>query len=107
MRSAITAAHVLYMPSMGENFGHTLLEALSAGRPLLISDRTPWRDLERQHVGWDLPLNELSAFTRTIQRLIDMDQTEFDQWSEGAFQYGRRQAEDPNAVALNLQLFRA
>ncbi|MBL7982771.1 MAG: glycosyltransferase family 4 protein [Flavobacteriales bacterium] len=99
--------HALFMPNEGDNFGHTMLEAMCTGLPLLISDRTPWRHLEQQHVGWDLPLNELSAFTRTIQRLIDMDQTEFDQWSEGAFQYGRRQAEDPNAVALNLHLFRA
>jgi hypothetical protein len=52
-------------------------------------------------------LNDLSAFTRTIQRLIDMDQAEFDQWSEGAFQYGKRQAEDPQAVLLNLKLFKA
>jgi hypothetical protein len=84
-----------------------MLEAMCTGLPLLISDRTPWHDLERQHVGWDLPLNDLSAFTRTIQRLIDMDQAEFDQWSEGAFQYGKRQAEDPQAVLLNLKLFKA
>jgi glycosyltransferase involved in cell wall biosynthesis len=99
--------HALFMPNEGDNFGHTMLEAMCTGLPLLISDRTPWRDLERQHVGWDLPLNDLSAFTRTIQHLIDMDQAEFDQWSEGAFQYGKRQAEDPQAVLLNLKLFKA
>lgn len=99
--------HALYMPNEGDNFGHTMLEAMCTGLPLLISDRTPWRDLERQQVGWDLPLNDLSAFTRTIQQLIDMDQAAFDRWSEGAFRFGLRQAQDPRAVALNLQLFGA
>ncbi|HQY00756.1 MAG TPA: glycosyltransferase, partial [Flavobacteriales bacterium] len=42
----LSKSHALFMPSVGENFGHTMLEALSVGRPLLISDRTPWRDLQ-------------------------------------------------------------
>ena len=26
----------------GENFGHTIAEALAVGRPVLLSDTTPW-----------------------------------------------------------------
>lgn len=48
--------HALFMPTRGENFGHVILESLSAGRPVLISDQTPWRDLEVDKCGWDLNL---------------------------------------------------
>jgi glycosyltransferase involved in cell wall biosynthesis len=29
-------------PTQGENFGHVIFEALRAGTPVLLSDRTPW-----------------------------------------------------------------
>ena len=50
--------HALFMPTRGENFGHVILESLSAGRPVLISDQTPWRGLEEEKCGWDLKLVE-------------------------------------------------
>ncbi len=40
--------HFFVMPTLGENFGHIFLEALAAGCPLIISDRTPWLDLEKK-----------------------------------------------------------
>lgn len=97
--------HVLFMPSAGENFGHTMLEALTAGRPLLISDRTPWRGLEADRAGWDLPLHASEAFARTIDRVAAMDQEEYDQWSEGAFKRGDRYLSDPTLVESSYKLF--
>ena len=38
--------HLFVLPTTGENFGHAIFEALSAGRPVLISDRTPWHQLK-------------------------------------------------------------
>src|SRR5208283_1031370 len=38
--------HLFYCPTLGENYGHVISEALAAGCPALISDRTPWRGLE-------------------------------------------------------------
>lgn len=43
-------------PTGGENYGHVIAESLAAGTPVLISDRTPWRNLASSGVGWDLPL---------------------------------------------------
>jgi glycosyltransferase involved in cell wall biosynthesis len=34
---------VMLLPTLGENFGHSIIEALDAGLPVVISDRTPWR----------------------------------------------------------------
>ncbi len=100
----LAAAHALYMPSAGENFGHAMLEALSVGRPLLISDRTPWRGLESEHVGWDLPLAAPEAFGRTVELLCAMDQAEYDRWSQGAYQRASRYLADPQPVESTLKL---
>ena len=43
------ASHDLFfLPTLGENFGHVIFEALAAGCPILISDQTPWRNLEKR-----------------------------------------------------------
>lgn len=65
--------HALFMPSQGENFGHTMAEALAAGLPLLISDRTPWRGLEANNAGWDLHLDARTPFIQALERLVAMD----------------------------------
>lgn len=96
--------HALFMPSAGENFGHTMLEALSAGRPLLISDRTPWRGLERDHAGWDLPLNRPVGFTEAVERLCGMDRAEYDRWSQGAYERGARHLADTGPVEASRKL---
>lgn len=102
---ALQRHHALLMPSAGENFGHSMLEALCAGVPLLISDRTPWRGLEAAHAGWDLPLDDPAAFTNTVQRLVDMDQAAHDQWSAGAYALGMRYLADPAPVESTYRMF--
>ncbi len=69
--------HFFIMPTLGENFGHIFLEALAAGCPLIISDRTPWLDLEKKGIGWDLSLNEPEKWMKTLNLCIDLNQSNF------------------------------
>lgn len=103
--TALADAHFLYMPSVGENFGHTMLEALTAGRPLLISDRTPWKDLVAQQAGWDLPLADDLAFESALQTAVDMDQTAYDALARGAYAMGTRYLNDPEPVERSFRMF--
>lgn len=57
---------MLFLPTLGENYGHVIGEALEAGLRILISDRTPWRGLEAAGVGYDLSLDDPGAFIRAI-----------------------------------------
>lgn len=88
---ALLARHHLFvLPTQGENFGHAIQEALSAGRPVLISDQTPWRHLVATGAGWDLPLSEPGPFQRAIEEVAALDQAGFDRMCEAAFQYVQR-----------------
>jgi glycosyltransferase involved in cell wall biosynthesis len=62
--------------SAGESFGHAALEALFAGCPLLLSDRTPWRDLQAKGIGWDVSLGDLEQTQKILQRCVDMETSE-------------------------------
>ena len=76
--------HLFVLPTLGENFGHSIYEALSAGVPVLVSDKTPWQNLSAVHAGRDLPLEHPSAFTQALETFCKMDQQEFNKWLQGA-----------------------
>jgi glycosyltransferase involved in cell wall biosynthesis len=75
------------LPTLGENFGHAIFEALSTGCPVLISDQTPWLNLASQKLGWDIPLSDPDKFLDALKQAIHFDQAEFNVWSRNAYQY--------------------
>jgi glycosyltransferase involved in cell wall biosynthesis len=92
-------------PTLGENFGHVILESLLAGCPVLISDQTPWRELEAKRAGWDLPLSAPERFIEVLQVLADMGEESHRLWREGAKALGRATLNDEKVLDDNKQLF--
>lgn len=105
--AVLSRAHVLLLPTLGENYGHAVREAMAAGCLPLVSDRTPWRGLEARGVGWDLPLEDAAAWHAVLRRVAAMDADTFGAWSARAAAEGARAAEDPAAEAQSRALFRA
>lgn len=96
--------HFFYMPTLGENFGHAIAEALTHSTPVIISNRTPWKNLVAHKAGWDLPL-ESSAFVEALKHCLSMPQSEYQAWTEGAFEYGCKEAKDPETLAATYAVF--
>jgi glycosyltransferase involved in cell wall biosynthesis len=92
-------------PTLGENFGHVICESLSAGCPVIISDRTPWRGLSASSAGWDIPLDDMQEFHRALQSCIDADHESYERLREGARQYIRQYMNTPEIIDANRRLF--
>jgi glycosyltransferase involved in cell wall biosynthesis len=101
----LAGAHLLLLPTLGENFGHTIVEALLAGCPVLISDRTRWRNLDRDGVGWDLSLDRLPRFREVIQHVAGLDDDGFGRMSRAARALGVHVATDDGYRQRSLRLF--
>ncbi len=97
--------HFLFLPSTGENFGHVILESFMAGCPVIISDRTPWRNLLQQKIGFDLPLENRQSFVETIRSCANLSQDEFSIWSENATVFGTKQTECQSIIDAYIKLF--
>lgn len=97
--------HIFVLPTTGENFGHSIFEALLAGRPVLISDQTPWLGLTAKRAGWDLPLNDEDGFARIVEETAGWDQARFDEWARSAWEYARHFIENPDLQRQYIQLF--
>jgi len=84
VEDVLSGAHFFLLPTLGENFGHAILEAFAAGCPVITSDRTPWRGLEARSAGWDLPLEDPQRWTSVLQQCVDMDGRSYDAMSRAA-----------------------
>lgn len=71
-------AHLFFLPTLGENYGHAIIESLQNGLPVLISDKTPWKNLQNDGLGLDLPLSEPGGFTNYISQIAAMSQSDYD-----------------------------
>lgn len=58
-------------PTFSENYGHVIVEAMMAGCPVIISDRTPWNDLQAAGAGHVCALEDVAAFGRAVQAVVD------------------------------------
>ncbi len=95
----------MLMPTLGENFGHIILESLIAARPVIISDQTPWQNLEADKSGWSVPLNELSNYVEAIERLAQCDEEQFNVYSLAAYQKAKSFIENKELIFSNRALF--
>jgi glycosyltransferase involved in cell wall biosynthesis len=103
----VFANHDLFLfPTLGENYGHVICEALVSGCPVLISNQTPWRGLETLNVGWDLPLSEPERFREVLQQCVDMGPEEQAAMSVRAARFGASRANAPAVIEENRALFR-
>jgi glycosyltransferase involved in cell wall biosynthesis len=83
----VSANHFFAMPTLNENFGYVFIEALAAGCPLLISDRTVWDDIESHNSGWRIPLEAPERWIEQINRCLAMGDAEYAEMSRAARQY--------------------
>ena len=88
--AAIGASHVFILPSKSENFGHSFYEALSAGRPVITSNHTPWNYLEKNLAGLNVSLENDRGLADGIGFFAEMEHAEFVKWSNGALGYAEK-----------------
>ena len=79
--------HLFLFPTLGENYGHVIQEALSAGCVCLLSDQTPWQDLEKNGAGYIFSLEEVEKYVTQIEEYANMQEDVFNIWADKAKQY--------------------
>jgi glycosyltransferase involved in cell wall biosynthesis len=85
--STLAEYHLMFLPTTGENFGHTILESFMSATPVLISSNTPWKQLKTKGIGWDIALDSKDNFSKTIDEVANMDQHQFDEMSKKSLEY--------------------
>lgn len=79
--------HVYVSPTFGENFGHAIFESFLAGRPVLISNTTPWLHLKKKNVGWDVALEQPEQWDQSIREAAELTDDAFRQMCTQSYAY--------------------
>lgn len=103
----VLAAHdVMFFPTESENFGHVIVEALSASCPVVLPDTTPWTDLIRRHGGAVVEDLQPASWARVIQEwteLLPADRWTRRQEAGRAFEEWRRTPPESHVFELALK----
>ncbi len=81
--------HLIVQPSESENFGHSLMESLFQGRPIITSHNTPWDFLLENSAGFNTELN-VDSLTNSIKIFANMEQGKYNSFSNGAKLYAEK-----------------
>ena len=83
----ISKYHAYYMPTIGENYGHSIVEGMLYKRPVIISNMTPWNGINAVGGGYALSLDEPKAFETVLDEFCSLNQKSFDSMCEKAKKY--------------------
>ena len=97
--------HLFVLPTTGENFGHSIFESFLFGRPVLISDRTPWKQLQQKNIGWDIPLNEPESFVKQLEVAAAWEQKDFESIAAASWNFAHNFINDQSQVEKYKLLF--
>lgn len=74
IHDAFSQYDAFLFPTLSENYGHVIAEALVSGCIPVISDQTPWNDLNEHNAGWAIPLDDEEGYKNAIHEIIEMDE---------------------------------
>lgn len=74
-------------PTLGENYGHVIAESLASGCIPVISDTTPWLDLDEKGCGFVCRQNDRQMFADALMKLGLMNGDEFGIMIKNATEY--------------------
>lgn len=105
LKKVLANYHFSILPTMHENFGHSIIESFAAGCPAIISNQTPWHELEKNKCGWDISLDDKAKFVSAIEKACMMNQQEFNVWSKAALNMAQKITLNNTAINQNRELF--
>jgi glycosyltransferase involved in cell wall biosynthesis len=97
--------HFYILPTQHENYGHSIVEALLAGLPIIISQATPWRALQKAGVGADLDLNKPNDWISYLQEALSLSQKSYEEMVQNCFSYAEEHVLSPAVVEDSRKLF--
>lgn len=104
LSEALKSGHFFYLPTLGENYGHSIVESFMHGIPVIISNKTPWNKLEEKNCGWDLDLSS-NDWSKVFQRASSMQDSNYSDMRNAAHEYGKSISKDEKARQAYMAIF--
>jgi len=96
---------IFLFPTLGENYGHVIFEAMSAGCVPVVSNNTPWSDALEKGLGAAISLEHPDIFVKTIENYVAMDSKSMKSQSLKVYEFAKNYAVKPELADAYRQIF--
>lgn len=84
LTSVFNETDVMVLPSLGENFGHSIFESFAHSVPVIIGNNTPWKNIKEKFAGIEINPNDTQELINAIQFFDSLDYNQFCLWTSGS-----------------------
>lgn len=105
VQSTLSNYHFFLLPTLHENFGHVIVEALTSGCGLILSNNTPWLQLEDKRIGWDIDLSQSESFSQVIKHCIDMVQEDYNTYRNNCYTFVNEELNSKKEIIATKEMF--
>lgn len=97
--------HYYILPTLHENYGHSIVEALVAGVPIIISKNTPWQYIQESGIGIDLDLNDKLTWENCLVDFSKQDENDYSKYIDKCYEFVEARIFNEETQEANQQLF--
>ena len=92
-------------PTLNENYGHVIAEALANGCQVVLSKgTTPWDDLHLK-AGYVCQLDEIDSFTEALESIAAESEKDFKKAVESVYNYYSEKTNSNDAIIGHKRMF--
>jgi glycosyltransferase involved in cell wall biosynthesis len=79
-------SQVFFLPTLNENYGHAIVEAMMHSNMVILSNQTPWNEVSN-YGGFVGDCYDEIYFSNIIKKIINMDEYSFNQHTQKTYDY--------------------
>tara|TARA_R110001592_G_scaffold79795_2_gene238361 strand:- start:7561 stop:8688 length:1128 start_codon:yes stop_codon:yes gene_type:complete len=76
VREELNKSHLFFLPTLNENYGHAIVEAMVHSNIVMLSNQTPWTDV-RNYGGFVGDVYDIDYYSESIKEIIKMNKGDF------------------------------
>lgn len=87
IKEVLEQTKVFYLPTLGENFGHAIYEALATGTPAVIGTNTPFKEITQSNAGFAVDATDTHKNQQAITTILNSSDEGWHIYSKNAKEF--------------------
>lgn len=105
VKATFSRYHAFFFPTFSENYGHVIVEAMQASCIMILSDQTPWNDINNSGGGFALSLSSTQEYVDVLNHLGWLNNQEFQLLKQKNIDYVNKKIDDYSVVRKYYKYF--
>jgi len=97
--------HYLFLPTLNENFGHSIAESLKSACPVIISKHTPWTSVNEKECGLAVDLHHKTELKKALESMVEMENEDYKRISENCIKFIEQNTNSVSEIEAYKNLF--